>query len=62
MKAKAMDFQVVAAVSLALAAAVISPPGYERLFATAQFILLNAGPHTDAATTGYNPSGVAVPP
>jgi len=45
-----------------LAAAVISTPGYERLFATAQFMLLNAGTDTDAATTGYNPSGVAVPP
>lgn len=62
MRVKPMDFQVVAACSLALAAAVISTPGAERLVATAKLMLLTAGPATDAATTCCNPVGVAVPP
>jgi hypothetical protein len=62
MGAKAADVQVVAALTLAVAAAVISTPGHEGLFAKARCMLLEAAPETDTATIEHNPNGVALPP
>jgi hypothetical protein len=45
-----------------VAAAVISTPAFQGLFAKARFMLLEAGSETDTAVIGNNPSGIAPPP
>jgi hypothetical protein len=62
MRVRAADVQVVAALTLAVAAAVISTPAFQGLFAKARFMLLEAGSETDTAVIGNNPSGIAPPP
>jgi len=58
MQTQSTDVQVVAALLLAVAAAVISTPGYGHAFAKARF--LQAEPAID--TTVCNPDGVVLPP
>ncbi len=62
MRTAPTDVQVLAALSLAVAAAVISTPGYSGGFAKVHAMLLEAVTEPDTTTLGYNPTGVALPP